>query len=316
MDLEQRVTILEQEVEILKNQIQATLLDIQEQLLTNAYPSLRAEEDSRQAAKQVAQNRPAATPLPVREQPQPRDEMPDAPNETPIVRKVSLDSERAQAEESVVPVRPAKFTASARQQSYPADEETDETAEEPRQTPAVHQASPRGKQPVARQQSYVADEEADEDTDRSRQTPVARKAAANGGQPQPVAHRQSKTQNTSMAETDLAEWVQNKVEQVGVNRTWELIQLYAQKGRITPEVRDMLLGALSAYGQYDPDTSPETFQDYSMQQDQSARSGSAASSSPVSEDGEPGEVTQRLVLKLIAGVQNAGAGIGRRKKHG
>ncbi|HLV36216.1 MAG TPA: hypothetical protein VKY59_13910 [Spirillospora sp.] len=42
MDLEQRVQILEQEVEILKNQIQATLLDIQEQILTNTYPSLRS----------------------------------------------------------------------------------------------------------------------------------------------------------------------------------------------------------------------------------------------------------------------------------
>src|SRR5690606_32075826 len=46
MDLEQRVTMLEQEVQILKNQIQATLLDIQEHLLTNAYPSLRAEDDT------------------------------------------------------------------------------------------------------------------------------------------------------------------------------------------------------------------------------------------------------------------------------
>ena len=42
MDLEKRVEALEQEVEILKNQIQATLLDIQEQILTNAYPSLRS----------------------------------------------------------------------------------------------------------------------------------------------------------------------------------------------------------------------------------------------------------------------------------
>src|SRR5690242_17235414 len=44
MDLEHRVQMLEQEHQILKGQIQATLLDIQEQLLTNAYPALRAEE--------------------------------------------------------------------------------------------------------------------------------------------------------------------------------------------------------------------------------------------------------------------------------
>lgn len=44
MDLEQRIQNLEQEMEILKNQIQVTLLDIQEHVLTNRYPSLRAEE--------------------------------------------------------------------------------------------------------------------------------------------------------------------------------------------------------------------------------------------------------------------------------
>ena len=43
MDLERRVEALEKELQILKAQIQATLLDIQEQILTNAYPSLRAE---------------------------------------------------------------------------------------------------------------------------------------------------------------------------------------------------------------------------------------------------------------------------------
>ncbi|MBI5671464.1 MAG: hypothetical protein HZC41_26020 [Chloroflexi bacterium] len=44
MELEQRVQALEQEMQVLKNQIQATLLDIQEYLLTNKYPTLRAED--------------------------------------------------------------------------------------------------------------------------------------------------------------------------------------------------------------------------------------------------------------------------------
>jgi hypothetical protein len=42
-DTEHRVEALEQEVEILKNQIQATLLSIQEHLLTHAHPELRPE---------------------------------------------------------------------------------------------------------------------------------------------------------------------------------------------------------------------------------------------------------------------------------
>lgn len=44
MGLEQRVEVLEKEIEVLKNQIQGILLDIKEQMLTNTYPTLRAED--------------------------------------------------------------------------------------------------------------------------------------------------------------------------------------------------------------------------------------------------------------------------------
>lgn len=43
MELEKRVEILEQELQVLKNQIQATLLEMQELLLTNKFPALRAD---------------------------------------------------------------------------------------------------------------------------------------------------------------------------------------------------------------------------------------------------------------------------------
>lgn len=49
MDLEQRVQALEQELQILKNQIQVTLLDIQEQLLSNTYPGLRSGDAPQQS---------------------------------------------------------------------------------------------------------------------------------------------------------------------------------------------------------------------------------------------------------------------------
>lgn len=45
MNLEQRVQQLEQEVQLLKNQIQATLLDIQDAMLSNRYPTLRGESN-------------------------------------------------------------------------------------------------------------------------------------------------------------------------------------------------------------------------------------------------------------------------------
>jgi hypothetical protein len=53
MELEQRVQAIEQELQILKNQIQAALLEIQEHLLTNAYPALRSEEQAQQPAPQM-----------------------------------------------------------------------------------------------------------------------------------------------------------------------------------------------------------------------------------------------------------------------
>ena len=58
MDLERRVEALEKELQILKAQIQTTLLDIQEQILTNAYPTLRAENAAPE--RPVA---PAAAPI-------------------------------------------------------------------------------------------------------------------------------------------------------------------------------------------------------------------------------------------------------------
>lgn len=55
--LEQRIQALEQEVQLLKGQIRATLLDIHEQLLTNAYPSLRMDGDGQASS---AMGRPDA----------------------------------------------------------------------------------------------------------------------------------------------------------------------------------------------------------------------------------------------------------------
>jgi len=46
MALEDRVKALEYELNVLKNEIHSTLLDIQEQILTHYYPSLRAEQPS------------------------------------------------------------------------------------------------------------------------------------------------------------------------------------------------------------------------------------------------------------------------------
>jgi hypothetical protein len=87
MDLEHRVKTLEHEVKILKNQIQRTLLEIQEQVLTHYYPSLRSEEivipESMESPPELPQNGrpPSSSPA----------------EESPAVRQVSLAEIRKDA---------------------------------------------------------------------------------------------------------------------------------------------------------------------------------------------------------------------------
>lgn len=94
MKLEQRVQALEQEVQslqnelqLLKNQIQATLLDIREQLLTNAYPSLRADQLPPAGPPSLAKVVTSARVQPAGESSQAYEEETPAPT----VRRVSLN---------------------------------------------------------------------------------------------------------------------------------------------------------------------------------------------------------------------------------
>lgn len=100
MDLEHRVQMLEEEVQILKNQIQATLLDIQEHLLTNKYPALRADSA---AVPEISSPpaKPAAQVVTVPVQPEQAIDLPEEPEIlTPppaVIRKVTLDNLTAPA---------------------------------------------------------------------------------------------------------------------------------------------------------------------------------------------------------------------------
>ena len=74
MEIERRLDSIEQEVQLLKAQIQATLLDIQEQLLTSKYPTLRMEEPAqsqpaRMAAPPAPETVPEMTDVPQRQAP-------------------------------------------------------------------------------------------------------------------------------------------------------------------------------------------------------------------------------------------------------
>ena len=80
--LEQRVQALEQEVHLLKSQIRATLLDIQEQLLTGAYPSLRKDGETPQPSPTMRE----APPSPIKQvKPAPPRMLPDEPEYAPAM---------------------------------------------------------------------------------------------------------------------------------------------------------------------------------------------------------------------------------------
>jgi hypothetical protein len=263
VDLEKRVQALEQEVQVLKNQIQATLLDIQEQILTNAYPSLRAESTF------VPAN-PTPVPGPVRQQP--KDEPPNLPPEeespAPVIRKVSLEN---------IPSAPAIEPPSF--------------------------------------------------------------AALPDSPPVPEIDW------SSLAKVE--EWVCNRVEKLGTRRTRKLIGMYSGEGRLTPKVADALLRLVDLFEEDDRsvpfEEAPVSWQQttprhrglapqpawsdaelpakravYPEPATSSDRSNGSHQAMPpfVAPPEEEAEAPQRLILRLIAGVQNAGVGIVRKKNHG
>jgi hypothetical protein len=299
MDLEQRIQALEQEVQILKNQIQATLLDVQEQLLTNAYPSLIAADSSPSNDTGQSFNPPQRQYL---HTVAPEDSTEEDASASPMnVRRVSLND----------------------LQGTPAPEgrhsQATETSPEFRPTP----------------------------------TPT-----------QPI---QSADWSTL---TELEDWVSNKVEKMGVERTRKLVHMYAEKGHFAPDVAESLFEIVSLYdrpsrkpasnhhnnGNHHSGTSTSQRAKPSREAQRPKARSSRPAGRPTVQRSQPRpqpapqrnyqpaprpnngreqitrseatitnddsymideqEQSQNLVLRLIAGVQNAGAGVKWSKKHG
>src|SRR5450432_2809169 len=133
MDMEQRVKILEQELEILKGQIQATLLEIQEHILTNAYPALRAEElpqIEKLVSSEASSSSPRGSSAELDEDDE--DDMPLSP----IVKRVRLiDSESSS--DDAIESRPRN----GKVKLPPQIEEVSEDDEEEEQLPSVRRVA-------------------------------------------------------------------------------------------------------------------------------------------------------------------------------
>jgi len=285
--LEQRVQALEQEVALLKGQIQATLLDIQEQMLKRTYPALQADDGA--SANVATSNAPSVKVMTAKAEPV---ELPDhhyaesSPGEqvaaAPVVRQISAN----------------------------APYEPEDDFEAPIYAPPM----PRATNGAARSLPPAA-----------YQTPEVEQIVVD---PSPVSHLQSRSIPTDRDWIELEKWVAHKVEQLGVTRTQELIDFYAEQARFTKDERDMLLEFTSLY-----DDSIE--QGIRAEEIPAARRASAAVSKPTivprtrevvdeiraelrqRESTPPSPVPQQqamdeindsqlLVLRLIAGILNAG----------
>lgn len=276
MELEKRVELLEQELQILKNQIQNTLLGIQEQLLTNAYPSLRAEETP--ARSQAAPAAPVQIPASPAANPVAEDDDEEA---LPKVRRVSLRDLDAQ---------PAPYVADDYDEYETYDEAPVVRAKQP--APAARKPSPKGGR-----------------TPLPKAEPESRPASA------PAKKEKADTFET-LSRMDA--WVCNKIEHLGAQRTRSLIYTYAEQGRFNAPTTKALLQLVDAYEAENPAPSSngreQTPRPAAAQPTRQPHAEPDPALFDATDDGE-GE-PRSLVLRLIAGVGNAGAGVFRRSGNG
>jgi len=310
MNLEQRVETLEQELQVLKNQIQATLLDLQEFMLTNSFPTLRADE-------QAAPSQPAPAPAPpqrvdVRPAAEPAaspEELPASSHHRQIPVQEFTDSPPGRAQnpgsdvqvrvnkigsvDQIGPVdqtRPVDQIGHHQQQHEPYDNTSYLETDEP-----VHSRPPRRNghrpQPTVRHEPGWFDldeDDLDDDYPPDLNGWVPPFLTNPGNMPDSIPN--ADWANLYMLE----EWVQKRIEAVGAYKTQSLIERYSEEGRIDPLLRVMMLQLVSIITE---------------QQDMPASDNTREPSREQS-----GNVTHDMVLKMIARLQNTG--LTRRKNHG
>jgi hypothetical protein len=342
MNLEQRVQALEQELAILKNQIQATLLDIREQVLNNSYPALRAEsplaEPDAQTVPAHAHQLPATAPMP---SPQ---EAPASSAGPQVIKSNPRDrvEPRRETDEMVAPHSRRVVTAG----SMFVDEYEDGSEQEPfgaaaqqpaaRETTHYSSATPAPVRPAPRREMLASeprnrpanDAQADDDTlvyppvrrvslDDIRQplldedafvnpSDIATPFITHDDEPPPFV-----TQTELITEADwavlgqLETWVNYRVREYGASYTREMIAVYEAQGRFDSKVKKVLLQLVSIIAAEGRETSPSK-----------AAVGPIRSEAAASRKDDGNQPSPRLILKLIAGVQNAGVGTSRRNDHG
>lgn len=215
MDLEQRVKMLEQEVLILKNQIQASLLDIQELLLVQHHPSLRAtgiaNPDSR---------RPSATPSQEEFLPSAYDEQPAA-----------MYHNGQQEEDTLILSRPS---AEGPRKTVSLDTPSVQTQDRVVVKDVLHDVFP-----VA--DANDPDVYQTDDPIPDLQAPVSQVLSQHPLSEPPVIRTHTHLEADWEAFTSYTDWAMDNLAKLGPERACVLIEIYEKAGYFTPQVKDALV---------------------------------------------------------------------------
>jgi hypothetical protein len=335
MDLEHRVKALEEELDILKNQIQATLFEIQEQILSNAYPELRAEgtpDSGRRPAPSITDQKRQT----------PSVEMPAVRIDGTMPQAAMLlpHSDPNHDNGNSYPPEQMQFSGV---RSFTFDENEEEQYYEQPQPVKVNRRNPEN----GYHNQYPAPP-AQQNNPRRPQGQPPRNTAAQKKSPATNKHApapepdQMETEITAdditgkgVSWTTLAElegWASREVARIGATRTRELIKDFAHEGYFSRKIRDTLLDLVTTYEEILAERSANEVVDnlpsaahapYEADIDATRPNRPDNLPAAAQQDGDPrlstSEVAQaegksRTILRLIAGVTNAGMGIQRGNK--
>jgi hypothetical protein len=249
------MNVVEQEMQVLKAQIQTLLLEIQEQLLNNTYPTLRAQEPSRAQQAQPPQ--------------------PPPPEPTPVKRVPLEQLEPDLFDDEETLELPRQQQQRVRQQAQ--------------QTRAQQQPQPPQPRQNGRRQIDM-DDYSDEEAEQQRGEYLT-------------------PQTDVRAWIEIDKWVSEKVREIGIKRTRELINLYGG------QERELLMAFLNVYEEETAPPPPSPARSLFPQAEQGARSNVLPTSRDQWQKAQPQQTAasraknatytpfnehQEMVLRLIA----------------
>lgn len=284
MNLEDRVQILEKEVQLLKGEIQALLLDMQEYLLNQTHPELRTVN-----SEQPAPNRRETT------------------RDTQELQRVQVPAEAdnapyPQQAHDVPPVHPTPDIRDT--QRIDRDDRIHQGI--PHQTAresSNHVPSVTPPQPEVQKRTTTTRQ-------REHKHPPSRDADAPNGWASDITETQQ-----WLPTHKLESWALRKLNKYGAQRTRKLVEHHASEGNLDEEQVGLLMQFIDLYElkHRSAPSIPPTPPSASDHQTVSVPAPQAPEDVEIEFQDEN---KSNLILRLIAGVQNAGIGITRRNPDG